>query len=155
MRIIVFGDIHGAIENLVKLKPEIESSDMVVFVGDGAKSLKVLDNKTRTRILAVRGNCDFFSGFPHEVLHDGIYITHGHQHDVKESLNAIKSAAKAKGAKICFFGHNHKPLHSTDFGIVFVNPGTLGDVRTSAPGQYAIVTINDDGKITVKHDTVM
>jgi len=144
MKIIAFGDIHGETLNLIKLAPEIATADKVVFVGDGANSLKVLDAAALGKLLAVRGNCDFFSGLPSEVIDNGIFVTHGEDYGVKAGLTSLVAAAQRRGAKLCFFGHNHNRSHDVIDSITFVNPGTLGNSRTGAPGSYAVVLIEGD-----------
>jgi len=142
MKIIAFGDIHGATLNLMRLSDEIKNADKIVFVGDGADSLDVLDAEAHSKLLAVRGNCDFFCKLPDKVFVDGIFVTHGHNYGVKGSLSALVQAAQSHSAKLCLFGHNHRRSVDTINGIVFINPGTLGNSRTSVPNSYAVIEIN-------------
>jgi len=140
MKIITFGDIHDGTLNLIRLASEFENADKIIFVGDGARSLEVLDKSARRKLVAVHGNCDFFSRLPLEVFVDGIFVTHGHKYGAKGGSDALVAAAKARGAKLCLFGHNHMPSHVVTDGIVFVNPGSLGRRRTHVPNSYAVVT---------------
>lgn len=171
MKIIAFGDIHGATVNLIKLAREFDAADGIVFVGDGAGDLHVLSADMRRKLVAVRGNCDFFCGLPIEsntlsntpsaasgvchpfVSKGNIWVTHGHKYDVKAGLGALVAAARARGAKVCLFGHNHRPSCDVIDGITFVNPGTLGNTRTAVPNSYAVVTIDGDA-VKVEHQTI-
>lgn len=150
MKIIAFGDIHGAAINLMRLAPLLETADIIIFVGDGADCLKIMDAMACSKLLAVRGNCDFLCKLPTEIVKDGIFVTHGHVYDVKNGIGALITAAKARGAKLCFFGHNHRPSVDTHDGITFVNPGALGDKRTSIPNSYAVVSI-EGNEINAEH----
>lgn len=150
MKIIAFGDIHGATVNLIKLAQVLESADVIVFVGDGADSLKVMDAVACSKLLAVRGNCDFFCRLPTEIVKDRIFVTHGDDYGVKSGISALMNAAKARDAKLCFFGHNHTRSVETCDGIVFINPGTLGNTRTMTSGSYAVV-FAEDNNIRVEH----
>lgn len=150
LRIVAFGDIHGATINLMKLAHEFEEADRIVFVGDGASSLNILDDDARKKLIAVRGNCDLFCRMALSTIafQDGIFVAHGHEHGVKDKagINALAEAARAFDAKVCFFGHNHKASVTTIDGLTLINPGTLGDMRTNVAGEYAIVTI-ENGKV--------
>lgn len=154
MRIIAFGDIHGAAVNLMRLAPVLGTADIIVFVGDGAECLKIMDAVACSKLLAVRGNCDFFCKFPTEIIKDGIFVTHGHAYGVKSGISALITAAKARGAKLCFFGHNHNPSAETHDGIMFVNPGALGDKRTPVPNSYVVVSI-EGSDIKAEHLSVI
>lgn len=66
MKIISFGDIHEDTSNLVKIKPELETADLIVISGDltnchgKTETKKVLDavKKYNKRLLAMYGNMD-------------------------------------------------------------------------------------------------
>jgi hypothetical protein len=139
MTIVVFGDIHGATVNLMRLTPVLRMADLCVFVGDDAGSLSVLPEDVRGKLVGVRGNCDFFCKYPDELFFDDIFVTHGHQYGVKGTLGLLVEACKARGARVCFFGHNHRQSYDLIDGVALVNPGTLGTSRTGKAGQYAIV----------------
>jgi len=155
MKIVAFGDIHGETLNLMRLAPVLETADIIVFIGDGADSLQVMDAVACSKLLAVKGNCDFFCKLPNEIIKDGIFVTHGHDYGTKSGIGALVPAAKACSAKLCFFGHNHRRSVETRDGITFINPGTLGHARTNAPNSYAVVFVGEDGAVEVEHRSVI
>ena len=63
-----------------------------------------------------------------------ILLTHGHYEHVKFGLERLKLKAKLNEADICIFGHTHERYMMVDQGILFINPGSLGDYHRS----YAI-----------------
>ena len=80
-------------------------------------------------VVAVSGNCDFFSDYPNERLVnlDGtlIFLTHGNKYGVKSTLNYLKEKAKEEQADIVLFGHTHIPYVEEWHNIYFANPGTF------------------------------
>ena len=110
MRIILVSDSHGNRDSLERLI-ENEKFDYLFFLGDGLNDLGLYDNLEN--VIAVSGNCDFFSVIPNErILQIGGYsilVTHGNKYSVKSSLSKIKEKAESEGVNLVFFGHTHKP----------------------------------------------
>ena len=60
---------------------------------------------------------------------DGVrfYLTHGHQHHVKQTLSQLLRDARAEGAQVALYGHTHIPyLHREEDGLLVMNPGAAG-----------------------------
>ena len=151
--IIAFADIHGNIFNLMKLIPLIERADLAIFAGDGYSSLEVLPSTVARKLVAVKGNCDMFCPLPSqaeaEVNGVKIFVTHGHNYDVKGGdFGAIASAAKKNGASVALFGHSHKFAQADVNGVMCINIGALGTSRTENGGKYVKIVI-DGGAVNV------
>ena len=65
MRILLVSDSHGNRDGIEKLI-ENEQFDYLFFLGDGLSDLGLYDNIEN--IIAVSGNCDFFSVVPNESI---------------------------------------------------------------------------------------
>ena len=95
----------------------------------------------------VRGNCDFESKYPKEILHqlvgNTILAVHGHEHNVKSSLMELYYRAKEKDADIVLFGHSHLYGAEMKDGILFVNPGSTMQPRGGKDATYAVIEWNE------------
>lgn len=159
MKIIAFSDSHG---NVNLLRDAVEQAtrgariDACVHCGDGVRDLDAVAPILRAhnpdiRLYAVRGNCDL-GAFDMPVLEqfelNGVrmFATHGHVYNVKTEYGALLCAAEARGAKVAFFGHTHRPLLEPAHGLYLINPGAICQ---HMPGNiaYAQVTVEADGKV--------
>ena len=126
MRILLVSDSHGNRDGIEKLI-ENEQFDYLFFLGDGLNDLGLYDNIEN--IIAVSGNCDFFSVVPNErIMKIGDYMilaTHGNKYSVKSGLSNIKEVAEKNGVNFVFFGHTHKPTIELVNDIYYINPGTF------------------------------
>lgn len=149
MKLIVISDSHGNGVGIEKIF-ETMKFDYLIFLGDGIKDLKLYQNLKN--VIAVSGNCDFFSDVPNErvVNLDGtlILITHGNKYGVKSTLNHLKEKAKEERADIVLFGHTHIPYVEEWNNIYFANPGTF---QRKPNGMCSALEINiADKKIDIK-----
>ena len=167
MKIIVISDTHGntrALRDLLALHPRY---DALIFLGDGLRD--VCGEDTRG-LVAVRGNCDFFSPdrelfAPSEqtVTFDGVrmLLMHGHEAGVKSGIERACARAVAADADVLLFGHTHTPLQKyfpegSEFGstvsgkgLYAFNPGSLGrpaDGRAS----FGVIQIKG-GQVLLSH----
>lgn len=120
-RALILSDIHGETTTLRWLLEEtwkqVGPIDAYICLGDGVRDFDNAEAFIRQRdehaaMYAVRGNCDFTAAHPDRLLiHLGglkIYMTHGHIHRVKGSLDYLRSAAREAGADIALYGHTHR-----------------------------------------------
>lgn len=126
MKIALISDSHGNKKGVDELISR-GGFDYLFFLGDGLGDLGAclyLDN-----VIAVSGNCDFFSSEPNEKIFElkdfKFLITHGNKYGVKYSLESLIARAKEVGACIVCFGHTHKVFMEEVDGILFLNPGTF------------------------------
>lgn len=159
MKIVAFSDSHGSRDLLRDgLEQALRGSgvDVCVHCGDGACDLEVLaplvlEANPHARIYAVRGNCDICANdLPLLELFDAqgvrMLATHGHLYDVKSGFSTLQSMAMARGAKVAFFGHTHKPFLEMVQGVMLVNPGAI---CSHMPGNvaYAQLIVDEQGKL--------
>lgn len=143
MKILVFSDSHGNLENMVQAV-EQESPDMLFHLGDGWRDAQRLHGLfPDLPFYQVPGNCDFHSpGAPTErqleLQGTRILLCHGHTYGVKNSLLNVGFAAQEQDLDLFLFGHTHKPLVDRRGKTWFLNPGSIGDpLRPS----YGVVTL--------------
>ena len=118
----------------------------VLFLGDYVNDCKKVASKFQNLPFhIVPGNCDFYSDLPKELALEKsgkkIWLTHGDRFGVKSGYGRIKSAAAARGANICMFGHTHAPIVFEENGILFLNPGSISQPRGNMGKSYAVVEI--------------
>ena len=147
-------DVHGLVSSadIISEIAARENVDMVVLLGDllhgysssedyNPHECKMILENIPTRLVAVKGNCDFpDDGFSFDMpLIQSIYLsghrfvlTHGHE------LANLKFNF-AKGDIICF-GHTHVPLLREDKnGVMYVNPGSISQNRDNNSRTYILI----------------
>ena len=148
MRIILVSDSHGNKDGFDKLI-ENEQFDYLFFLGDGLSDLGVYENLEN--VIAVSGNCDFFSVVPNErVVKIGKYnilATHGNRYGVKSGLAKLISRAEEENVDFVFFGHTHKPTIEFINNIYYVNPGTFYKNSSGESCCMEVLITNDNIKI--------
>ncbi len=145
MKAVVMSDSHKNFNSIMRIVEKEAPFDLLIHAGDVQQDVDDLRAVwPDLAVEAVVGNNDF-SAFcdPYQrVFFFGgkkIFLTHGHQYDVKLSLRDLERAAKSKGADICIFGHTHRAYMQEHEGIFMINPG-------STRNSYAVIEIAD-GKI--------
>ena len=150
MKILVLSDSHG----VTKLMSDVVAKHanyvaFTLFLGDYLRDIeKVAGNFPKMVFHVVPGNCDFYSELPRELTVElggkKVWMTHGDRFSVKTDYGHIESAAAARRADICLFGHSHVPIAYEKNGILFLNPGSITEPRGPKGKSYAIVEILDD-----------
>ena len=130
MRILVFSDTHGYIENCAMMIRRIKDVDMVLHAGDTSSDAKELERLFPDMdIRYVCGNCEM-SQTPSELeitaAGKKIFLTHGHHYNVKydSGYSTLLRHARLKGADLAVFGHTHKPIYDNLGDISLLNPGS-------------------------------
>ena len=92
-----------------------------------------------------RGNCDYASFAPPDGLaaFGGVlfYYTHGNLYHVKNELDTLADAARARGADAALYGHTHCAGCEERSGVVLFNPGALS--RVQGRGSYGVVMVEN------------
>ena len=113
------------------------------------------DDELLASMKRVRGNCDFDSKYPKEVVASvsgkKILAVHGHEHNVKSSLMELYYRAKEREADIVLFGHSHLYGAEMKDGILFVNPGSTMLPRGGKPATYAVLEWDETPVVTFKN----
>ena len=152
LKCLIFSDSHG--HGFARMKRVIEShpdAEVIFFLGDGLSEAEALRTEFPERmLLSVRGNCDFAPLSAVEetdaITLEGVPIvfTHGHIYQAKYSYHGLCALAAARGAKICLFGHTHRPTeeyHSEgNPPFTLFNPGSIGQPNLGRPS-YGVLTL--------------
>lgn len=109
MKLLVVSDVHGDLDALERAVDAEADADAVIFLGDGLREAEDLqDMRPELKIYSVRGNCDYASFAPPDGLaaFGGVlfYYTHGNLYNVKNELDTLADAARARGADAALYG---------------------------------------------------
>lgn len=157
MKFLIASDIHGSAYYCKKLLDafEKEQADRLMLLGDilyhgprndlpkdyNPKEVIAMLNPLKTKILAVRGNCDtevdqMVLDFPiladYAIIPAGdrlIYATHGHNYN-SSKLPAITER------DILLHGHTHVPTVVIFPDHTYVNPGSVSIPKENSPHSY-------------------
>ena len=169
MKLLFFSDVHGVPSSLERLFEHADAlqPDQMVMLGDALyhgprngvpgwydpQRTADLLNDRRTRILAVRGNCDadvdqFLLKFPiladfSEILTETrrFFLTHGHL------WNAANVPPVPRGTVLAH-GHTHIPeLRLLPEGVTLFNPGSVSLPKRNNPPTFGFF---DGDKLTVR-----
>lgn len=149
-KIYIFSDTHGGVGRCLDILRDAESVGGIIHAGDCENDARYIsDAFPNIPVYSVRGNCDFFSQTPNELVCEvegvRIFVTHGHMYDVKYESNyrSLVKRAKEAGADLTVFGHTHIPYLDTDGKFTVVNPGSMRYGRT-----YAVASL-ENGSVRV------
>ena len=142
MKIAVFSDSHGNIENMRKAILSWQP-DQLIHLGDCCADARAIAREFPLLPMAnVRGNCDYGDTAPEDRLFDleglRFFIAHGHRHNVKMGLDSFGNSVCFSGSNIGLFGHTHRAQYIEFGGMVFMNPGSVGDRNRPTYGQIII-----------------
>lgn len=154
MKILVLSDSHGRERYTYDIMAENTDTDLLIHLGDGEDDidlgLKMLPAFGNTRVIRVKGNCDFGSPLP-ETSFDNIggfrfYITHGYRQSVKSGLLIALGDAIKLDRNVVLFGHTHEQFYDERHGVHLFNPGAVQNF------EYGVITIDEkSGTIHFEH----
>lgn len=150
MKLLIVSDSHGNKQILNDLVSKYtDKVDAFVHCGDSELSSKDL---IWEMVETVRGNCDYDIGYKDLVINrnfDYHYaILHGHNHEVKWSLEPMKELAKKAKVSLVFYGHSHILKVDNEDGVFFINPGSIQSPRGNIMERtYCMLSIGDDSVI--------
>lgn len=128
MLIGVISDTHRHTWIIERAMEKLQDIDLLIHLGDNIQDVKELSKFYKGRIINVKGNCDYSSSIPYDVIEEiegqKFFITHGHHYDVKHSLSRLKYKALEEKADVVLFGHTHVSQIAYEDGIWFINPGS-------------------------------
>ena len=131
MKVLVISDSHGAVfDSHINEIRSNGSYEVLVHCGDKYKDAqKFADKLNINKIYQVPGNCDYDSKEEaflfKEIEGRNVLITHGHIHNVKWNIEALKNYAKEKNANVVLYGHTHAVQNEIIDDILFFNPGSI------------------------------
>lgn len=155
MKILLISDTHN--DRMIiqyKIIPRhADNLQMVIHLGDYAKDLMFSQSSfPNIEMVGVGGSFEPDEKTEHIFeVGDGefkrrILLMHGHTADVKTGLDRIINYARQKEVHACFFGHTHVPVILEEYGIFFMNPGSLTNPSPGRKGSYGLVTVSPEGK---------
>lgn len=151
MKILVASDIHGNLENTVKLldKFKLHSADLLIILGDvyhgysysDSRSMAHLFSEICDKLILIRGNCDssfdsnyspvgFRNQYHIELNNTNIYFNHGHTGFPNVDFN--------QGDIYCH-GHTHINNIEKFNDIIICNPGSITLPRGGSEASYMII----------------
>lgn len=148
MKIIVFSDSHGNMDNMVQAVHK-EQPDRIFHLGDGwMDAMHLHEMFPDIPLEQVPGNCDLrFTEPPVKTVQlEGkrMILCHGHTYRVKEGLLDAGYAAREAKADLLLFGHTHIPTQEWAGESLLLNPGSIGYWGKPT---YAVILIQD-GRLT-------
>lgn len=159
MRVLIVSDTHRHGENFYKALEEAGSVSLVIHCGDVEGQEYEFEAAVREAVgcplVIAAGNNDYFSDLKNDVeVQIGPYkalVTHGHNYYISMDNEFLKREAKARGYKMVFYGHTHRPAVDDKKGILAVNPGSLSYPRQAGrKPSYAVMEIDEKGKVEVE-----
>lgn len=167
MKYLVVSDIHGSgyYANKIKEINKMENPDKIILLGDlyyhgprnpltekyGPMEVAGILNDLSEKILCTRGNCDaevdeMISDFKFqdyirlEIGGLKFFFSHGHYYN---------SDNIPENADVVVYGHFHTGFIKEEYGITFVNPGSISLPKNGTKNSYVII----DDKCIILKDT--
>ena len=134
MKILVLSDSHSALRFMYSCMDAVKP-DAVIHLGDHYDDGETIAQEfPHIPMHQVPGNCDTWRMLRYEppvrcydVGGVRLYMTHGHEHGVKQTLVRLLKDARAMGAKAALYGHTHAAdCHREADGLWVLNPGACG-----------------------------
>ena len=143
MKIIVFSDSHGNIDNMKKvIDKTLPMTDLQLYIhcGDGLTEFNILREKYPEKgFIGVRGNNDTSGELFDTIIDlDGYrtLITHSHRY-----YGDLLNIAKARDVQIVLYGHTHVRSYSYRDGVHLFNPGSTAYPRDGKSPSYGNIEI--------------
>jgi hypothetical protein len=142
MRVGLISDTHGL------LRPEalaaLAGVSRILHAGDVGSADVLSALSSVAPVEAVRGNVDqepWAAVLPRDLWVEAggktLYLTH--------EPGRFDLDPRAAGIHVVVFGHTHQPRVAREHGVLFVNPGSAGPRRFSAPVTLALLDLDDGG----------
>lgn len=156
MKILVISDTHGRLYNIQEAI-EREKPDRIYHLGDGEGCEDFVRREYDIPYEGVRGNCDFMSSLPEELVmtvgKHVVMLCHGHRYNVRTGTSMLEARARELGADVALYGHTHIPDIEYRVNLTILNPGSLSEPRQpSRIPTYAVIEVDRDGdmKLSLK-----
>jgi len=148
MKIGIISDTHGDLINTERAVMDMGDIDLLIHAGDTYRDAMEIKEKFGLEVIAVCGNTDYSSRTMCETTFEigdkKIFLTHGHQYDVKYDLTRLYYRAQEVGADIVVFGHSHIPQYIRENDLIFINPGSVSRPRGGSKATYALLELKED-----------
>jgi putative phosphoesterase len=154
MKIGIMSDSHGNRTAIEAAAASAGDVDLWLHAGDCCPDADYLGIISATRVIKVRGNCDY----PSETVQDEelieagghtIFLTHGHTYGVKWGTDDLAVIAANEGADIVVYGHTHIAEQSRQGSVLILNPGSISQPRDGSKPSFMLLSFSE-GKILAK-----
>lgn len=153
MKILVVADTHNFTTAIMGQLKE-EKADLLFFLGDYVKDGEDIKRKLQIPAYIVAGNGDMASCYKKEeqinIRGKKILLTHGHQYNIKNTLQGLYYHGLENKADLILFAHTHIPYLNQEGQILMMNPGSpvfpRGGFHT---GTYGILNIDSEIKAEI------
>lgn len=130
MKILVLSDSHSLLR-VMRSAVQAIKPDAIIHLGDYFDDGEVIHQENmHIPFHQVPGNCDKYRLYQpyaevlcYPVCGVKLYMTHGHNHNVKYGLYSLLLDAKAENAQAVLYGHTHTPDCRQEDGMWILNPG--------------------------------
>lgn len=147
MKILVLSDSHAGLR-FMRCAIDAVRPDAVVHLGDYYGDAQTMEEEyPHIRFHMVPGNCDRYRldrPVPEMLCYDvcgvRLFMTHGHNHHVKQTLLQLLLDARKYDAQAALYGHTHVADCRKEDGLWILNPGACGGSGGS------VGVIETDGK---------
>jgi len=146
-KIVLISDNHGDLTPVNRILQDNPVADYYFHCGDVCSEINLIKP-----FIAVKGNNDWDPNLKKELIFEieGHRILMFHGHNYTYNLSSFISKVKSLKCDVAFFGHTHEFMDEEAYGIRLINPGSCYYNRDFSTPCYAIVDIDNNGKISVK-----
>lgn len=147
MKLLVLSDSHSSL-HFMRTCIRTLRPDGIVHLGDHFDDAQVIAQENPHLLVhQVPGNCDRYRcplNAPQTLCYPigGVrfFMTHGHNHFVKQGTGALLADARKSGAQAVLYGHTHRAVcQREEDGLWVLNPGSCG----SYSGSVGLIEIED------------
>ncbi|MDM5211428.1 metallophosphoesterase [Peribacillus sp. NJ4] len=152
MKVLIMSDSHG-LTHEISMIIDRHKQEVAAMIHCGDSELERNDPHMAD-FLAVRGNCDYDSAYPTDIVEyiagKRFFITHGHLYNIKMTLMNLSYKSEEAEADIICFGHSHAAGSESIDGKLFINPGSIRQPRGRKEKTYAILEMGT-GKLEITY----
>lgn len=151
-RALIFSDSHGQLENTLAVMKKYTDAEAVFHLGDIEGDADRLRRATAYPVYIVRGNCDYYSDLPTQLIitfgGKKIGMNHGHRYLNYGGIETFKYWAMEQQVDIAMFGHTHVPYLEQEGSLILLNPGSISRPRQEKHiPTYTVMDIDDRGEV--------
>ena len=148
MRIAVVSDTHTFIDKAVDAIRNLKDIDLIIHLGDYVSDARKLKEQLNMEVICVRGNgdnleTDVDEDKTIEIENKKIFLTHGHNYGVYNTLNDIFYKGKQLNADVVLYGHTHIALVVEHEDILILNPGSPEEPRSGTKGSIGLIEVKN------------
>ncbi len=153
MKAVILSDTHGQLDGARAVLTAFAEANTVFFLGDLVEDGKKLQEEfPQKKFYLVCGNNDWGQPAPMEqdVLWGGrkFSLTHGHPFHLHSGLLRLSLWGRQRAADVVLFGHTHCPCLEREGTLLFCNPGSISEPRSSKEPTFAVAEV-EQGELTI------